>query len=363
MSIVGPPLTRVDGKQKVTGTAKFTAEFEIPQLAYAVMVTSTIPSGQIAGMDTSAAEKSPGVLAVITPRNALRLPGAERRITVLQDTNIYYQNQPIAVVVAETLEQAHHAAQLVRTRYDVKPAKLDFKAGFPQSYPGEHNGEPGDAGWGDVNAGLAQAEIKVEETYTTPIHHHNPMEMHAAIAQWDGDKLTLHDTTQTVSNRRSYVAKMFGIPEDNVRVIALFVGGGFGSKGQTWAPVVLAALAAKQVKRPVKLMTQRPQMFGMVGSRPRTQQKLSLGATRDGKLTAIRHEVHAHTSMIEDYLESSAFATRVMYDCANVQTIHRLVQMNLGTPTYDRAPGVATGTYALEVAMDELSYKLKMHPL
>jgi xanthine dehydrogenase YagR molybdenum-binding subunit len=363
MSVIGTPLTRVDGKQKVTGTAKYTAEFEVPQLAYAVMVTSTIASGQIAGMDTAAAEKAPGVLAVITPRNALRMPGAERRITVLQDTNIYYQNQPIAVVVAETLEQAHHAAQLVRTRYDAKPAKLDFEAGFPQSYPGEHNGEPGDAGWGDVNAGLAQAEVKVEETYTTPIHHHNPMEMHAAMAQWDGDKLTLHDTTQSVTNRRGYVAKMFGIPEENVRVIVLFVGGGFGSKGQTWAPAVLASLAAKQVKRPVKLVTERPQMFGMVGARPRTHQKLSLGATRDGKLTAIKHEVHANTSVIEDYLESSAFATRVMYDCANVQTIHRLVPMNLGTPTYDRAPGVATGTYALEVAMDELAYRLKMDPL
>jgi xanthine dehydrogenase YagR molybdenum-binding subunit len=356
-------MTRVDGRAKVTGTAKYTAEFDIPQLAYGVMVTSTIASGQISGMDTSAAERVPGVLAVLTPRNVLKLPGAERRITVLQDANVYYQNQPVAVVVAETLEQARHAAKLVRVRYDAKPAKLDFEAGFPASYPGEHNGEPGDAGWGNVNAGLAQAEVKVEEVYTTPIHHHNPLELHAAIAQWDGDKLTLHDTTQSVTQRRSYIAKMFGIPEDNIRVIVLFVGGGFGSKGQTWAPVVLAALAAKQVKRPVKLVTERPQMFGMVGARPRTHQKLSLGATRDGKLTAIKHEVHAHTSVIEDYLESSAFATRVMYDCANVQTIHRLVPLNLGTPTYDRAPGVATGTYALEVAMDELAYKLKMDPL
>jgi xanthine dehydrogenase YagR molybdenum-binding subunit len=353
----------VDGRAKVTGTAKYTAEFEFPQLAYAVMVTSTIASGQISAMDTGLAERAPGVISVITPRNAPRLPGAEKRLTILQDNNVYYQNQPVAVVVAETLHQAQHAAQLVKIRYEAKPARLDFAAGFPASYPGEHNGEPGDAGWGDVNSGLAQAEVKVEETYTTPIHHHNPMEMHAAIAQWDGDKLTLHDTTQTVTNRAEYVAKTFGIPKENVRVIALYVGGGFGSKGQTWSPVVLAAMAAKQVKRPVKLVVERPQMFGPVGSRPRTEQKISLGATRDGKLTAIRHEVHAHTSVIEDYLESSAFATRVMYNCANVQTIHRLVPLNLGTPTYDRAPGVATGTYALEVAMDELAYKLKMDPL
>ena len=363
MSLVGAPLDRVDGRAKVTGAAKYTAEFEFPRLAYGVMVTSTIASGQIAAMDTAQAERAPGVIAVITPRNGAKLPGAEKRVTILQDNNVYYQNQPIAVVVAETLHQAQHAAQLVKTRYESKPAKLDFEAGFPTSYPGEHNGEPGDAGWGDVNAGLAQAEVKVEETYTTPIHHHNPMEMHAAIAQWEGDKLTLHDTTQSVTNRAEYVAKMFGIPKENVRVIVLYVGGGFGCKGQTWSPVVLAAMAARQVKRPVKLVVERPQMFGMVGARPRTEQKLSLGATRDGRLTAIRHEVHAHTSVIEDYLESSAFATRVMYNCANVQTIHRLVPLNMGTPTYDRAPGVATGTYALEVAMDELAYKLKMDPL
>jgi Aerobic-type carbon monoxide dehydrogenase, large subunit CoxL/CutL homologs len=183
------------------------------------------------------------------------------------------------------------------------------------------------------------------------------------MAQWDGDKLTLHDTTQSVTNRRSYVAKMFGIPEGNVRVIVLFVGGGLAAKVKRGRLPCWPHWRLKQVKRPVKLVTERPQMFGMVGARPRTHQKLSLGATRDGKLTAIKHEVHAHTSVIEDYLESSAFATRVMYDCANVQTIHRLVQMNLGTPTYDRAPGVATGTYALEVAMDELAYKLKMDPL
>jgi xanthine dehydrogenase YagR molybdenum-binding subunit len=363
MSLIGAPLSRVDGRAKVTGKAKYSAEFPMAHLTHAVIVPSTISSGQIAGLDTAAAERAPGVIAVITPQNAPRLPGAERRITVLQDNNVYYNNQPVAVVVGETLEQAQHAAQLLKIRYQEKPAKLDFEAGFPSSYPGEHNGEPGDAGWGDINAGLAQAEVKVEEVYTTPVHHHNPMEMHAAIAEWDGDKLTLHDTTQSVTNRQAYVAKMFGIAHENVRVIVDYVGGGFGCKGQTWSPVVLAAMAAKLVKRPVKLVVARPQMFGPVGARPRTHQKVSLGATRDGKLTAISHEVHAHTSVIEDYLESSAFATRVMYDCANVQTIHRLVPLNMGTPTYDRAPGVATGTYALEVAMDELAYKLKMDPV
>ena len=363
MSIIGSPLTRVDGRLKVTGAAKYTAEFPIPNLSYGVVVESTIPSGRVLTIDTGKAEHAPGVISVLTFRNALKLPGAEKRISVLQDDQIYYNGQPIAVVVAESLHQAQYAASLVDARYQAVPSKLDFEAGFPTSYPGNHNGEPGDAGWGDTNAGLAQAEIKVEETYTTPIQHHNPMEPHATIAQWEDDKLTLHDATQAVTSRQEYLAKMFGIAPENIRVIALFVGGAFGCKGQTWSHVVLTAMAAKLANRPVKLVMERPQMFGSVGARPRTHQRLSLGATREGKLTAIRHEVHANTSVIEDYLESSAFATRVMYDCPNVATIHRLVPMNLGTPTYMRAPGVATGTYALEVAMDELAYKLKMDPL
>jgi xanthine dehydrogenase YagR molybdenum-binding subunit len=363
MSIIGAPLTRVDGRLKVTGAAKYTAEFQIPNLAYGIVVESTIPSGRILTMDTEKAEHAPGVIAVLTSRNAPKLPGAEIRISLLQDDQIFYNGQPIAVVVAESLHQAQYAASLIQARYQATPAKLDFEAGFPTSHPGSHNGEPGDAGWGDTTAGLAQAAVKVEETYTTPIQHHNPMEPHATIAQWEGDKLTVHDATQAVTSRQEYLGKMFGIPPANIRVIALFVGGGFGCKGQTWSHVVLTAMAARQANRPVKLVMERPQMFGSVGARPRTHQRLSLGATRDGKLTAIRHEVHAHTSVIEDYLESSAFATRVMYDCPNVATIHRLVPMNLGTPTFMRAPGVATGTYALEVAMDELAYKLKMDPL
>lgn len=363
MSIsIGDPLARVDGPAKVTGHAKFSAEFPIPGLAYAKLVMSTVPSGRVQ-IDTSQAEHAPGVIAVITPANALRLPKSERRITVLQDDQVFYNNQPVAVVVAETLEQAQHAAQLVKQSYQPAPAKLDFRAGFPNSYPGEHNGEPGDQSWGDVDAGLAQAEVKVDHVYTTPVHHHNPMEPHATIAQWHGDRLTLHDATQHITGVQQTLAKIFAIPKDNVEVTCLFTGGGFGCKGQVWSHLVLAALAAKQVNRPVKLVLERPEMFGPVGARPMTHQHVTLGATRDGKLTAIRHEVHTNTSLIENYLESAAFPTRVMYACPNISTISRLVQLNLGTPTYTRAPGVATGTFAIEVAMDELAYELKMDPL
>jgi xanthine dehydrogenase YagR molybdenum-binding subunit len=363
MSVIGAPLSRVDGTQKVTGKAKYSAEFQAPKLAHAVMVMSTVPSARIVNMDIHDAEYAAGVIAVLTPDNAPKLPGAESRVTVLQDAQVHCNNQPIAVVVAEELQQAQYAATLLKIQYQEEPAKLDFIAGFPASYPGSHTGIPGDVSFGDIESGMRAADIKVDQIYTTPIQHHNPMEPHATMAQWEGDHLTVHDASQHISGVQKTLAKTFGIPSENVHVISWFVGGGFGCKGQIWSHVVLAAMAARQVNRPVKLVLDRPQMFGPVGARPETHQHLTLGATRDGKLTAIRHEVHAHTSVIEDYLESSAFPTRVMYACPNVATIHRLVQLNMGTPTYMRAPGVATGTYAVEVAMDELAYELKMDPL
>src|SRR5437764_381925 len=360
---IGESLPRVDGPAKVTGSARYAAETELPGLLYASLVMSTIPSGRVQRLDVAEAERASGVVAVITPRNALKLPGAERRLTLLQDDQVFYQNQPIALVVAKTLHEAQHGASLVRPEYANSSAKLDFEAGFPASYTSTHNGEPGDQSWGDVEAGLKSAAVKVDQIYTTPIQHHNPMEPHATEAHWEGEHLTVNDATQHISGVKEKLAKIFGLRKENVHVTCLFTGGGFGCKGQTWSHVPLAALAAKQVGKPVKLVVERPQMFGPVGARPMTHQRITLGATREGKLTAIRHEVHTNTSLIEDYLESAAFPTRVMYACQNVSTISRLVPLNLGTPTYMRAPGVATGTYAVEVAMDELAYALKMDPL
>jgi xanthine dehydrogenase YagR molybdenum-binding subunit len=360
---IGDPMPRVDGPAKVTGSAKYSAEFPIPGLVYGSLIMSTIASGRVVRMDTAKAEQAPGVLAVITPANAIRLANPERRISLLQDDQVFYQNQPIGIVVAETFEQARYGASLVKPQYEPGPAKLDFLAGFPNSYPSSHNGEPGDQSWGDVDAGLTAAEVKIDAVYTTPIQHHNPMEPHATTAQWNSDRVTLHDATQSITGLQEKTAKLFGIPKENVHVISLFAGGAFGCKGQVWSHVMLAALAAKQVNRPVKLVLDRPQMFGPVGARPRTHQQMTLGATREGKLTAIRHVVHCNTSVIEDYLESAAFPTRVMYACPNISTTSRLVQLNLGTPTYMRAPGVATGTFAVEAAMDELAYSLRMDPL
>ena len=360
---IGDPLPRVDGVAKVTGAAKYAAEFSMPGLVYASLVMSTIPSGRVSRLDTAQAEHAAGVIAVITPANAIRVAKPERRLTLLQDDQVFYNNQPIAVVVAETIEQAQHAASLVRATYATAPARLDFQAGFRDGYPSAHNGEPGDQSWGDVEGGLAEAAIRIDQFYTTPIQHHNPMEPHATIAHWNADHVTLYDATQHISGLQEKTSAIFGVPKENVHVTCLFTGGGFGCKGQVWSHAMLAALAARQVKRPVKLVLERPQMFGPVGARPRTHQRVTLGATREGRLTAIRHEVHTNTSVIEDYLESAAFPTRVMYACPNISTTSRLVKMNLGTPTYMRAPGIATGTYAVEVAMDELAYALKMDPL
>lgn len=363
MNTIGLPLSRIDGKAKVTGKATYTAEFRLPAMVYAVMVQSTIPAGRVESIDSSAANGQKGVLAVMTPFNAQKPPDPEKRLSLLQDNEVHYNNQPIAVVVAETLQQAQHAAGLLRVNYRPSRPDLDFKAGFARAHTGTHNGEPGDFGFGNVTRGLASdADVVVDQVYTTPIQHHNPLEPHATIAHWNGDRLTVYDTTQNISGHKKTLAAIFGVPETNVRVIAKYVGGAFGCKGEVWSHTVLAAMAARQVNRPVKLVLERPQMFGPVGARPRTHQRIVLGATHEGKLTAIWHEVHAHTSFLEDYLES-AFPARMMYSCPNVSTMSRLVALNLGTPTYMRAPGVATGTYALEVAMDELAYSLSMDPL
>ncbi len=368
---IGDPIIRLDGRAKVTGTAKYAAEFEVPNAAHGVLLTSTVPSGTIARIDTRIAERVPGVLLIMTPANAPQLPKhgeagknppAGRVLSLLQDAQVHYNNQPIAVVVAETLEQAEQARDLIDVRYNTTPAKLDFEAGFPEAPPGK-NKVPPELSDGDFDAQLRQASVKVDRIYTTPIQHHNPLETHATIAEWNGEMLTLHDATQYIFGVKRTVAKTLGIPEDNVRVLCPYTGGGFGSKGSTWSHVVLTAMAAKLAKRPVKLVVERSQMFGPVGSRPRTHQHIVLGAKQDGTLTAIRHDCFSHTSLIEDFLEPSAAQTRMLYAAPAISTSHKLVPLSLGTPTFQRAPGEATGTWALEVAMDELACALDMDPL
>ncbi|HXS51565.1 MAG TPA: xanthine dehydrogenase family protein molybdopterin-binding subunit [Usitatibacter sp.] len=372
-SSIGRPIDRVDGPAKVTGRAKYSAEFAPPGLCHAVIVQSTIPSGRIARIDARAAEAMPGVVLVLTHRNAPRLPQegraavnppAGREISVLQADAVRYNGEPIAVVVAQTLEQAEEAAAHVEVAYERRAAELDFERARSAAYrPAKMIHGKADNGWGDAAKALRSADVRIAATYTTPYEHHNPMEPHATVAQWEGERLTLWDSTQYVSGVRDTVAKTLGVPAENVRVLSPFVGGGFGCKGSTWSHVVLAAMAARAARRPVKLALERPQMFGPVGGRPRTEQKIELGAERDGRIVALRHDVVSHTSRFEDFTEPSTQPSRALYAYASCATTQRLVKLDLGTPTFQRAPGESTGTFAIECAMDELAYRLGMDPL
>jgi xanthine dehydrogenase YagR molybdenum-binding subunit len=373
MSVVTQPIDRTDGPLKVTGQARYAAEFQLPRLGHAVIVQSTVPAGTIAALETGAAQKAPGVLLVLSHANAPKLPQggkaaikppAGRVLSLLQDNTVHYNGEPIAVVVADSFEHAVAAAAMVRVRYRESEAELDFdrakaSARAPKQMP---QGEP-DAAWGDADKALASAPVRVQQVYATPMETHNPMEPHATIAAWEGERLTLYDSTQYISGVRETVAKTLGISPELVRVVSPFVGGGFGCKGSTWSHVVLAAMAARRVGRPVKLALARPQMFGPVGGRPQTEQRIALGAGRDGKLLAVRHDVISHTSFMEDFTEPSTMPTRALYACANVATTQRLAALNVGVPTFQRAPGESSGTFALESAMDELAYALNIDPL
>lgn len=367
--IIGQPVDRADGAAKVTGSALYAAEHALPGMSYAVLVTSTIPAGRIASISTARAEKMRGVALVMTHLNAPKLPEhgqagilppAGRVLNLLQDDQVNYNNQPVALVVADTLEHAQDAARAVMITYAAGPAELDFN-GAKATRAVRPRLE--DSARGDFQAGWRDAGSRVEALYSTAIQHHNPMEPHATIAHWDGEQLTLYDSTQYVTGVKTTVAKRLGLDPERVRVISPFVGGGFGCKGSVWSHVVLAAMASRQTGHPVKLVLERPQMFGMVGYRPQTEQRLRLGAAVDGRLTAVAHEVTAGSAVQEDWLEASAVITRMLYASDSQQTSHRLVRLNQGTPTFTRAPGISSGSFALECALDELAYAARMDPI
>jgi xanthine dehydrogenase YagR molybdenum-binding subunit len=374
---IGQPLDRVDGPLKVTGKATYTADQNIPNLAYAVLVTSAIAKGTIASMDTRAAEREPGVLAVLTHKDKPRLAKdptevaagspADRALQLLQDDRIVYGNQPIAIAIAETLEAAFESARLVTVRYAEQTPSVRMDEGLPNAYTPKKvggAGDPGESRRGDFEQEFGRAGMRIKETYSTPFQTHSPMEPHATIAVWEGaDKLTLYDTSQGIFGDRKRVADLLGLVPENIRVVSLFVGGGFGSKGPCWSHTMLCAIAARHVKRPVKLVLRRPQMFGPVGCRSATRQILSLGAQSDGKLAALRNETISHTSTFDEFTETATLPTRMLYSVPNNATVQRLVRSDIGTPSYTRAPGEAPGTFALEVAMDELAAKLNMDPL
>lgn len=374
MSIIGAPINRVDAWAKVSGGARYSAEHPVDNLAHAVMVTSTVPNGRVKRIDAGEAEGLPGVLYIMTHENAMRLPQETkagkvsppigRVLSLLQDDQVHYNNQPVAVVVAETFEAAREAGARLRIEYERTPAQLDFEEAKQHTHPPEKvlTQKP-DTQRGDLQAGLLSGSARIDVTYRTPVENHNPIEPHATIAAWDGDHLTLYDSTQYMKGVQRTVAGTLGIPEDKVTALCPYVGGGFGCKGSVWSHVVLAAMAAKGVGRPVKLVLDRNQMFGPVGARPVTDQRMRLAAMSDGRLTATAHDTVAYTSMIEDWIEPCGLMTRMMYEVPNEETTHRLARMNLGTPTFMRAPGEASGSFALESSMDELAYELGIDPL
>jgi xanthine dehydrogenase YagR molybdenum-binding subunit len=365
---------RYEGIAKVTGKAKYAAEFTEPfpkaDLAYAYIVQSTIPNGTIVSIDRVAADRAPGVLAILTPFNAPKLtlappqPPARRNLSLLQDKEVHYNGQPVAVVVAKSLNQAKAAAAMLKFKYAAKPAQISLKDRLGEArWPKNPGKEPAGNHRGDLQSGFAKSTATIENTYITPIQHHNPMEPHATIAWWEGEKLSVYDATQYISGDRMSLAKTLDIPVDYVHVVNPVVGGGFGSKGSMWSHVPLCAIAAKVTSRPVKLVLEREQMFGPVGGRPSTVNKIKLGASADGKLLAMQHDVIVNASVMEDFVEHSEGVTKSLYMSGASSVTNKVVEVNLGVSTFMRAPGEAPGTAVLEIAMDELAEKLKMDPV
>jgi xanthine dehydrogenase YagR molybdenum-binding subunit len=351
---------RYDGLAKVTGRAKYAAEFPVENVAYAYIVQATIPAGNVASIDQGAAGRASGVYSIITPFNApkLTVPG---NVNILQDTNVFYSGQPIAVVVARSLPEAEQAAKLLRIEYKEQPAKLDFNALLKDARPPKRGS--GTARRGDPEASLAKATVVIDQTYSTPIQNHNPMEPHATIASWDGDKLNIYDATQGISGVQGSLSHAFSLPPANVHVQCPYTGGGFGCKGNVWSHTILAAMAAKVAQRPVKLVLGREQMFGTVGSRPNTHQRIKLAASADGKLLLQQHDSTCYTSLISDWTESATGQTALLYDSESLSISQPLVDLNLGMGTWMRAPGEATGSVGLEIALDELAEKLNIDPI
>ena len=377
-NIVGKPLNRVTGPVKVTGKAKYAAEFALDNLAYGVIISSTIAKGRITDIDTSAIKAIPGVIGILTHQNAPQLPFQKaeelspvelrvgEQLKVLQSDRIFFDRQPIGVVIADTLEGATEAAKKVKISYSQEDAQTSLEAQKGRAKTlGESSkgGRPSDTVRGNPQASFANAAIRIDQSYIVPTEHHSAMEPHATIAAWSGDNLTLYDKTQWPYNVRNHIALAFGISQDNIRVVSPFVGGAFGNTLRVWPHVLVAIMAAQQVNRPVKLVLERHQTFGTTGYRPHVIQRVALGADKDGRINTIIHEGLSGTSRYQEFAEGLFNATEMLYDCDNIETHRRLVDLDIGTPGRMRGPGAATGSYALECALDELAYAVAIEPM
>jgi xanthine dehydrogenase YagR molybdenum-binding subunit len=372
---IGKETSRVDGVAKVTGKAKYAAEFQVPNLAYGFIVLGTVAKGRIRAIDTREAERAGGVIRVLTHLNAPKLgpkisteeappraqPEPDKSFRALQSDRIFFNGQPVALVVAETYEQARYAARLVKVTYDAQPHVTDTEQVRARGRVPEQ-GEPR-MPRGNPEAAMRIATVKVEAEYRIPIEHHNAMEPHAAIAFWQGDKLMMFDKTQSVFSVRAHLASSFDVPEANVSVVSPFVGGAFGSSLRPNYYPALTAMAARELRRPVKVVYTRTQMYTGHGYRPYTIQRVALGADRSGKLSAMIHQAVHNTSRIEQFSDDTTNFTRQVYACPNLHAPLTITETDLSTPTWQRAPGAVSGMFALECAMDELAYTLKIDPL
>ncbi|MDB5233573.1 MAG: xanthine dehydrogenase [Hymenobacter sp.] len=377
--VVGKGLNRVDGRDKVTGKAKYSAEYAIPGLTYGVLKTSDIAKGRIQRIDTSAALKEPGVIAVFTHENLPKLAktpndaegkkaiGAPMGFLPMTGDVIHYAGQPVALVVADTFERATQAAALVRVNYAAEQpiaAYTDPKAQLFNPEKVQDGKEDGYTRRGDARAAMASAPVKLTAVYTHAINHHNPMEPGATTAVWEApDRLTVYESTQGVTRTQKALAAMLGLPQDQVRVITKYIGGGFGCKGSCWPHTVLTVQAAKGVGRPVKLVLTRKQQFTSMGHREDQTQTLMLGASKEGKLLSLIHEKTSTTSPWDNYAESNSKIINLLYDCPTFESHYQLGRGNVMTSTFTRAPGEAPGSFAIECLMDDLAYQLGVDPI
>jgi xanthine dehydrogenase YagR molybdenum-binding subunit len=369
-SSIGQPLTRREGVLKTTGAAPFAADHHPPGMVYAVLAVSTIARGRVTSLNVAAAKSHSGVIEVMTPANAPKLamdPDAKTnpfmfRMDLLQNDRVRYANQSIAVVIAETLEAATEGAALLSPTYEVAPARtgLDGESFTPEAVGA---GNPAHESHGDVEAGLAAAAVRLEREYETPAQYHNPMEPHAIVAAWDGDALVVDTPSQGMGMAKMRIAGLFGVPAEGIHIRSPYLGGGFGSKGLISGPQVLGIMAARLVGRPVKLVLRREQMYGPVGHRGPTRQTLRMGTDGKGVLTALSHHTRTATSTFDDFLEPAANTSHGLYASPAIATSHDAVRIDTGTPLFMRAPGEASGSAALESAIDEMALACGMDPL
>jgi xanthine dehydrogenase YagR molybdenum-binding subunit len=348
----GQPITRVDGQLKVTGKAPYAADNQLPGLVYGALVCSTVARGGVDHIDTRAALRHRDVLRVLTDFSEVKLPFDSRQVC--------YFGQPVAMVIATTLEAAAHAASLVDVRYASQPPLTDIDAPQAITQPGQFNR---DYARGDADRALRNASEVTDLQFSIARNNHNPMELPATVANWDVDQLTVWDKVQSISSARQSYADAMGVPQENVRVISPFVGGAFGSAGETWPHQLLTAFAARRMQRPVKLVLTRKQMYSGIGYRPTSRQRMAIGADPSGHIVAMIHEGRTETAKYASYEDGLVGNPRFLYRVPNIHSIYRVVRLDVNLPTYMRGPGAVTGMFALESSMDDLAHRLGMDPI